>query len=137
MKKDDFSEFIVCPKCDSVYSPETCQQPGGGRFVLKNCSYTPYPKHPKVSMKKECGTQLMKTVRMKHGTVIKSRKVFPYQSIQKALQNLIQRPGFLQCCEKWKNRKKFRESGYLCDIYDGLVWEEYKEFLSAPYNYFY
>ena len=86
-------------------------------------------------MRKECGTQLMKTVRMKHGTVIKPRKVFPYQSIQKALQNLIQRPGFLQCCEKWRTRKHFRESGYLCDIYDGLVWEEYKEFLSAPYNY--
>ena len=135
MKKDDFSEFIVCPKCDSVYSPETCQQPGGGRFVLKKCSYTPYPKHPKVSTRKECGTQLMKTVRMKRGTVIKPRKVFPYQSIQKALQNLLQRPGFLQCCEKWRTRKNFRESGYLCDIYDGLVWEEYKEFLSAPYNY--
>ena len=61
-------------------------------------------------------------------------KVFPYQSINSAIINLIQKPDFTKNCESWRDRCNFRYYGYMCDIYDGDTWDHYSEFLSVPYN---
>lgn len=131
--KEDFLEYIVCPKCDTVYSPDFCKV--AGKFVAQQCCHIAYPNHPMRSRRKKCNAQLMRKVRRKSGFTFIPKKVFPYQSLYIAMQKLIQRPGFIQCCEIWRTREEFRQSGYMCDIYDGRIWQEYEEFLSAPYNY--
>ena len=128
-----FTEFVVCPTCDSIYAADVCKR--GGKFVSKTCCHRPFPNHPMQQKRLECGTQLMKTVRTKNGSVWKPRKIYPYYSLHKAIQNLASRPGFLECCEQWRERNDFKSYGYLSGIYDGSIWEEYKEFVSAPYNY--
>ena len=133
LDKVEFTKFIVCPNCDSIFSPDQRQQ--GGKFISKTCSNKPYPQHPMISRRKECGTQLMRTIRTKSGFVVIPRKIYPYQSINTAIQNLLQRPGFLDVCEKWRARKNVHEFGYMTDIYDGQVWRDYKDFLSEPCNY--
>ena len=131
--KDEFTEYIVCPKCDCVYSPEFCKM--AGKFVAQTCRFKAYPNHPIKSRQKECGMQLMKKVRGKSGFTFKPKKIFPYQSLGKAMQRLFQRPGFVQCCELWRTRQKFQHFGYMCDIHDGLIWKDFEDFLSAPFNY--
>ena len=133
MGSHDFTEYIVCPKCDSIYSPDYCKR--GGKFIAILCPYKAYPNHPHVQRRKECGASLMRTVQLKSGLVYKPIKIFPYQSIKKAIAKLAQRPGFVQCCELWRERSAFRRSGYMCDVYDGEIWSQYNDFLSAPYNY--
>ena len=133
LQQADFIQFIVCPKCDSVYDQKSCMR--GGKMVLTTCTHKSYPNDPMICKRKECGVQLMKVVKTKSGTLIKPKKVFPYQSLHKALQNLLNRSGFIVCCGRWRTRPRFRDFGYMCDVYDGLVWEEFNNFLSAPYNY--
>ena len=41
----------------------------------------------------------------------------------------------MQSCELWRKRSNFRSFGYMCDVHDGQIWEEYNDFLSAPFNY--
>ena len=130
---DNFTEYIVCPKCDSIYSPEYCKR--AGKFVATACPYKAYPNHPHVGRRKECGASLLKAVRLKSGLVYRPRKIFPCQSIKTAITKLAQRPGFVQCCELWRQRGAFRRNGYMCNVYDGEIWGQYNEFLCAPYNY--
>jgi hypothetical protein len=54
------------------------------------------------------------------------------------LQELLQRPGFKESCEKWRQRE--RKHGIYTDIYDGKIWEEFQTyhgsgFLSKPFTY--
>ena len=133
MDSHQFTEYIVCPKCDSIYSPDYCKR--GGKFIAITCRYKAYPNHPHVQRRKECGASLMRSVRLKSGFVYKPIKIFPYQSIKKAITKLAQRPGFVKCCELWRERSAFRRSGYMCNVYDGEIWDQYNDFLSAPYNY--
>ena len=100
-----FTEFVVCPTCDSIYAADVCKR--GGKFLSKTCCHRPFPNHPMQQKRLECGTQFMKTVRTKNGSVWKPRKFYPYYSLHKAIQNLASRPGFLECCEQWRERNDF------------------------------
>ena len=64
---DNFTEYILCPKCDSIYSPEYCKRVG--MFAATACPYKAYPNHPHVGRRTECGASLLKTVRLKSGLV--------------------------------------------------------------------
>ena len=133
LNEPTFTEYIVCPKCNAIYTPEYCKR--SGQFYAVVCSFKTYPNHPHRSRRKECGTQLMRKVRTKAGTVYRPLKIYPYQSIKSAIAAFVRMPSFIECCELWRRRNNFRESGYLTDIYDGDIWSKHKEFLDAPYNY--
>ena len=58
--------------------------------------------------------------------------------IKKSLQELLNRPGFNNSCEKWRSQGK--SDGILADVYDGEIWNEFQEykgkpFLSEPFAY--
>lgn len=40
----DFLDYVVCPKCDSLYNPEHYKR--GGKFVAAACSHKAYSNHP-------------------------------------------------------------------------------------------
>ena len=55
-----------------------------------------------------------------------------------SIQQILLRPEFLDCCEKWRTR--IVPAGTLEDMYDGRIWKEFlnfkgKPFLSAPFNF--
>ena len=136
IKKDDFTEFVVCPTCHSIYNFDDCVITRGTKKVSKVCEFKPYPRHPHRSKKQPCGTTLLRTVKTKQGSVLRPRKVYCFRSIISYLQQFLSRPGFVELCERWRNRPS---SGSLGDIYDGRIWKEFatvngKPFLSAPHN---
>ena len=56
-----------------------------------------------------------------------------YQSLKDAASRLLKRKGFLEKCELWK--AKTTNSDYLCDVYDGKVWQDFQSFLMQPYSW--
>lgn len=64
-KNVNIIEFIVCPKCHSVYSYDDCVIIRAGKEESKLCSHVAYPKHRRQKKRKACGTVLLKKVKLK------------------------------------------------------------------------
>ena len=67
-------------------------------------------------------------------------KEYPYQPLSKSVAYLVKRIDFLKACEKWRRRMLSIPEGYLSDIYDGQMWQEFSSnsmgnFLNSPHNY--
>lgn len=139
--KSAFIKYIVCPCCDACYSYDLGYVTEGNNEVSKQCKYIAFPNHPHESRKQPCGTYLMRTIRTSSPyNRVKPIKLYAYQSLEVAITNLLNRDGFLEQCEQWREREKHLPPGYLGDIYDGRVWQNFKiiediNFLDSPYNY--
>ena len=46
---DDFTVYVVCPKCDSIYEYDDCVVYVQGKKQSKHCKHIAYPNHPNVS----------------------------------------------------------------------------------------
>ena len=134
LNDEEVIEYVVCPKCHSVYEYEDCViTHRNGKKESKLCSYVKYPLHPQLSRRKQCHTILLKSAP-------KNRLVpfltYSYHPISLSLQRLAARPGFLSLCEKWRQRESTIPVGYYGDIFDGAVWKRFnQDFLRAPYSY--
>lgn len=110
-----------------------------GDIVSKTCPYVRFPRHPQKQHRKACGTLLLKTVRTSAGsTALYPKMLYCYKRFTESLQGMLLRPGFLNSCEKWRNRSI--QEGCLEDVYDGRIWKEFMSykgapFLSVPYNF--
>ena len=141
LKFDDpsklYTKYAVCTKCSTVYEVGQCLLRKANGYQAKTCSYVRYPCHPQLSRRTECGGNILNAIITKKGLIHRPICVYPYQPLSTALSRLAATPGFLECCEQWRNRPLFSEYGYLCDIYDGAIWREFVDngFLKAPYNY--
>ena len=81
---------------------------------------------------------LLKKGKIKNRHALTPIKVYPYKSLQKFIEQLVRREGFLASCEKWRNRSV--PDGYQCDIYDGHIWKIYNSaeglhFLCCPHRW--
>lgn len=94
-----------------------------GETESEYCKHVQYPMHPHVSRRRPCGALLLKKVRTKSGYTLRANKVYSYKSLKNSIQQLAKRKGFLANCEKWRDRQV--PDGYVCDIYDGLVWKQF------------
>ena len=81
--KNTHVDYVVCPKCFSLYEQSECTLHVSGRVESKTCYHTPTPNHPHHSKRNACGCLLMKKQRTKHGIALSLRKIFPYRSIIK------------------------------------------------------
>ena len=66
------------------------------------------------------------------------RRLYCYKGVVDSIQQMLLRPGFLQSCEKWRERCD-PENG-IEDVYDGRIWKEFiihenQPFLSVPFNF--
>ena len=96
------------------------------------------PDHLHRSKRLACGCVLLKKQRTKKKVILTPRKVYPYMSVKKSLENLLNRPGFVDKCELWRLRRMNQSSvqEYFGDVYDGNVWtQEFNSFLSTPHSY--
>ena len=87
------------------------------------------------------GNKLMKKVKSPQGkTFFYPRLIYCYCSIIDSLKKMLEKPGFIEKCEKWRDRTI--QEGVFCDIYDGRIWNEFMivdgvPFLSVPFNLHY
>ena len=57
-------EYVVCPKCNSIYLYSECVKTIGGKEVSVHCSYTEFPRHPHQSQRKLCDEVLLKDIKI-------------------------------------------------------------------------
>lgn len=129
----EFRRYVVCRKCDSVYSLAECKD----RDKSKRCPFVLFPNHPHARMRTPCNSLLLKTVELFSGKkLLYPHVTYCYMSIQNSLQSLLLQPTFFNECEKWRSRTLPENT--LQDIYDGNIWKEFQNyngtpFLSQPY----
>ena len=135
LKGDDFIQYVVCYKCNSVYDLAACTEKSpAGQVIIKHCIHVEFPNHPMHSKRQPCGTPLLQKIsRVRVGnTQLQPFKIYPYYPIKVALSRLFNRSGFLSMCEHWRKRQTNLE--YLGDIYDGNMWKDYQTFLAVPHS---
>ena len=128
LDKDNFTLYIVCPRCSSVFSYDSGFSVTNGQRASNCCLHVPWPNHIFPSKRLRCGEILMKTVRGRCGTgniTLTPFKTYPYQSLKNAIQRLVSRKGFLELCEHWRLRTNKIPEEILCDVYEGDVWKTF------------
>ena len=136
---NNFLQYVVCPKCSSIYEYTWCiNNLADGTVTSKSCIHISFPNHPHRNRRKECGANLLKTVRKSSGKIeLKPIKVYCYHPLKASLSILFSRTGFFSLTERWRNRDISTEM--MGDIYDGKVWQEFMQvngraFLTNPFN---
>lgn len=141
VNKDSFIEYVVCPKCGSIYEYSDCVMVrANGEKESKVCCHVTMPNHPHRLQRVPCGAVLLKKQRTKKRVHLTPIKVYPYRPLKGSIQQLLNRPGILEKCEQWRSRSDKVPEEYLGDIYDGDVWKsfnstEHVNFLATPYSY--
>lgn len=140
--RDNFCKYAVCPKCKMTYTLAECYQISrNGSVTSKTCGYIPFYKHPhKTSaLRKKCGSLLMTKVTRFNGTEsLYPKQTYCYKKVIQSLETLIRRPGFLEKCEKWRQRQI--PDSVMADAYDGQIWADFQyvngqPFLAEPNNF--
>lgn len=122
--RDDFVRYTCCPSCSSIYEQNNSPK--------EKCSFIQFRNHPMVSRRQPCNTPLLKTKKTPSQKVIlKPKIVYCYKSVISYLRSLLMRPGFVDKCEMWRNRKTV--AGTLSDVYDGKVWADFLEYDGKPF----
>ena len=140
---DKFTKYVVCPTCCSLYKFEDCFRTVNGKHVSKTCSFVRFPNHKQQRMRKECGATLLKEVTTKDNTTrLYPHKIYCYQSVIDTLEKFVQRSGFTEQCELWRNRDIRTAHHVMCDVFEGRIWRDFQtvngcSFLGSPRNYGY
>ena len=142
LQKDSFTKYAVCPKCKTLYTFEECiHKRPSGEAVSAKCSNVEFPLHPHEARRQPCGTILMKTMRSRAGkSFLYPKEVYCFRHLTDSLQDLINKPGFLEHCEKWRSRSTQLPDNVLGDCFEGRVWKEFQlvdgePFLAASNNF--
>jgi len=136
--RDAFHKFVVCPNCNAIYKYSDAVEKIGTRTVPKCCTYTEYPNPSQARMRSPCNTVLTKRVTLKGSKqILVPKKIYPYRSVIKSLEQLVKRRQFLELCEQW--RQRHIPPDVLTDIFDGKLWKDFQkydnvDFLAKPGN---
>ena len=84
-----FTEYMVCPKCHSLYDLDACVITIGSKKSSRTCEYIEFPQHPQRSFRQPCGTTLLRTIRRQSKVTFKPFKVYCYQSLKNATARLL------------------------------------------------
>ena len=60
VQQQNIVEYVVCPKCNSLYLLEDCIIGRNGREESKLCEFVEYPRHTQRSRRTKCSTPLLK-----------------------------------------------------------------------------
>ena len=136
-KPNDYVEYMVCPKCNSLYDQSECVIDRRKKKESKRCTHVMFPNHPHRSKRNPCNEILLKRVKIGSQYILIPRKVYVYCSVQQSLKNLARRKDFLNKCDSWRLRQN--RTGIMGDIYDSKVWKDLfiingRPFLSIPNN---
>ena len=138
-KSDDYTEYVVCPKCCSLYTLSECIVINRRVEESKLCQFVEFPNHPHHSRRSQCNEILMKKVKVGGKPKLVPRKTYVYRSVVTSLTQLVQRPGFIEKCEHWRNRQNIFGENAMGDVYEGTIWKDLfvvgsRPFLQVPRN---
>ena len=122
---DNFYQYIVCPKCHSLYDMNDCIKNSdfGTGVESSKCRFIQFPDHPQRSFRQPCNEKLLKEVKLASGgKKLVPIKTYCYRSILNDLTERFKNPGFLALINSW--RQYISVDGVLTDIYDGRLWKE-------------
>lgn len=123
---EEFKRLVVCRKCYSVYTFDSCKESHGTIAVSKRCQHHPHP-----NSRLFCDAVLLKSVNLVNGRKrLYPFKVYCYAGFQNMLQKLLLRPGFVEACEEWRSLE--RRDGNISDIYDANIWKEFQYINGQP-----
>ena len=106
----------------TLFSGRLCCEVGEEKSA--KCSFVIFPNHHKKHLRQKCGNELMKDVLSPNGKkVLIPFKTYCYRSLKQSLQQLIEKSGFEEDCEKWRKLEKDPE--LLAYIYDGKIWNSF------------
>lgn len=135
--RDNFQQYVVCPKCTKLYHMDEIVINDGRRSVARTCNNVPFPRSRRP---RTCGSQLAQKVSLRNGSIkFYALKTYCYKSIIDSLETLLKRPGLEEECDKWKTRT-INDDLY-ADVYDGKVWKQFgnwkgnKPFLDLPRSF--
>lgn len=98
--RSDFTQYICCPTCHSIYIREECIT----TTESKKCNYVKFPNHPQSQHRSQCGTVLIKTVKTQTGKyVLQPKLIYCYRSVIDSLKEMVKRQNFIEQCEEWRN----------------------------------
>ena len=104
----------------------------GSELESRRCTYIAFKNHPFMRYRNPCSAVLLKKVSLKHGkTKLVPKKEYPYRSVVKSLNVLLQRPNILEKLDLWKQRSV--PDGLLTDVYDGKIWKEFMMINDEPF----
>lgn len=127
--KDNFEKYVMCTKCNAIYSLQSCLE--SEKKVL-SCTFIEFPKHPQKKFRQKCDTALFKEIVLKDGkSHLYPIKSYCYRNIQESLKTLLDKRGFNDLCERWRNRQTI--AGTYRDIYDGRVWKQFQSVSERPF----
>ena len=139
-KDNNFIKYAVCPKCKTLCKFDDCiQRRPNGEAVSKKCRHVNYPHHPHKTRRKPCGTILMKAKRSKSGrTFLYPKQVYCFKKVTSLL--VINKPNFIDYCEKRRNPFNEFPDNILGDCFEGRIWREFQyvdgePFLAVPKNF--
>lgn len=142
LQKDSFTKYAVCPKCKTLYNFEDCiRRRPNGEAVSAKCSHVEFPRHPQRARRRPCGTVLMKTMRSRTGKpFLYPKQVYCFRKLTDSLQDLINKPDFMENCERWRSRSTQLPENVLGDCFEGRVWKEFQyvdgePLLAIPNNF--
>ncbi|XP_077867666.1 uncharacterized protein LOC144356999 [Saccoglossus kowalevskii] len=126
LSRDNFKQYVVCPKCHSIYPYENCfKVKSTGEKISMKCSNIEFPQHPHQSRRRPCGEVLLKQVKGQNGQqYLYPKQVYTYRSVILSLETYVKRRGFIDACNKWRTRSSPENS--MGDIYDGQVWKDFQ-----------
>ena len=138
IENDSFQKFVVCGSCNELYPDiNDLIYSAHGTIKARTCSNQILYNRRRVA----CGQPLLKKSILEDGkcTFIPI-KTYCYKSIVESIEELLNRKGMLNECQKWRSREV--PSGYLADIFDGAIWkkrfhskdEQGRYFLDTPSN---
>ena len=113
----NFRSYAVCEKCHCIYPLNEDGQPN-----VKRCNYIKWPQHTMHSKRKRCGKLLLDG----HD---KPLRVYVTYSIQEYISRFTKDPKFILQCNSWKTRRD--APGLYQDVYDGNLWKEQTDYLTA------
>ena len=101
--RDNFTKYVACPKCKFLYQLHECTKKNNrGETVDIPCSNKVFHRNGKAT----CGARLVKEVILSNGSkVFYPLKTYCYYSIITQLEQMLQRQGFPEKCEQWRNRE--------------------------------
>lgn len=120
----EFTRYVICEQCKSLYDYKDCYVDVGGKKEPKFCTYIALPNSTK---RKRCGHPLLKVVPGVEGKPdrLSPYKEYYYQKLEDSLHRLVQRPGFEEKCEEWRQRKQPDNSKLMAGVEDGNIWKDF------------
>ena len=135
LNRNDFKQFVCCQKCCALYDIDECFDHIGSQRIPKVCSSARFPRHPWVSMRGTCGSNLVKLVKTSQKEIHKPIKIFCFKSVTSSITGILSRPGMVDVCEQ--GRERYNVDDVYTDVYDGAVWQNLKSsgFFDQPHSY--